>query len=371
MEVSQSSKKVEVSSSKQERNYQIDVLKFIFILFVFLSHTTPFINKNTEFVMPHAIGYWAVFFFFIVSGFLMIKSQIKRAESDKINPGKGALDFVLNKFKSLAFPYIVSFFIALIVYIIIYGINLSIVRVIPELLCIHRIGLDSITINGSVWYISAMLIAMLPLYYILTKNRSFYIYVFAPIVALLSYAYIFHLEEPYMSNGAYINFLTIGVIRAVNGLCFGSITWIIYEKLIKSVVKKSQKILITIVEILLYFTIFAVWFSTNNYKEAFSVMLLLPPALAITFSQASYISTLFRFKFLKHIAPISLAIFFNHWAARVVVMNYFPNESYKSCVGIMFGLTIVFSIIYFIIIKLAKLLWDKKLKAIFTETTEV
>lgn len=347
------------SSNNQKRNYQIDVMKFIFILFVFLSHTTPFLGEKTKFTMPHAIGWWSVFFFFIISGFFMVKSQRKREETDKFNPGKSALEFVINKFKSVALPYTVSFFIALIVYIIVHGFSLSLVRVIPEFLCIHRIGLNPITINGSVWYISAMLIAMLPLYYILTKHKDFYLYVFAPLVSLLSYAYIFNFDSPYMSNAAYLDFFTVGVIRAINGICFGAISWIISEKLIKSVVKKSQKILITALEILLYFAIFAVWFSTNNYKDVFSIMLLLPFALAITFSQTSYVSALFRFKFLKYVSSISLAIFFNHWAARVVVINYFADGSYKFCVGIMLGLTIIFSVIYFITIKLVRLLWKK------------
>ena len=48
-----------------QRSYQFEVMKLFFAAMVFLSHTNTFIGENTTFVIPHAAGVWAVFFFFI------------------------------------------------------------------------------------------------------------------------------------------------------------------------------------------------------------------------------------------------------------------------------------------------------------------
>lgn len=346
-------------NEKRTKNYQIDFMKFIFIIFVFISHTTPFLKSNTSFVIPHAIGWWAVFFFFIVSGFFMILSYERRGEEQKLNPGYSAFVFVINKLKSLATPFLTSFFIGVIIYIYINGFNISIIKTLPELLFINRIGIDSLVINGSTWYISAMLIAMLPLYYILAKNKDYYIYVFSPIVALLSYGYIYHFDMPYQNNSLYLNILTVGVFRAINGICVGAITYLICNKIKEIITTKRQKVLLTFLEIILYLIIFITWFNTNDYKIVFSVMLLLPIALGITFSQKSYISILFKSSKFEVIKSISLAIFFNHWSARVIVKTYFINERYRTCVLLMILITFIISIFYVLIIKLSKLLYKK------------
>ena len=45
--------------------------------------------------------------------------------------------------------------------------------------------------NEPTWYISALFIAMLPLAYIMIKNRDFYVHVFAPITAIILFGYMF------------------------------------------------------------------------------------------------------------------------------------------------------------------------------------
>lgn len=175
--------------SVASRNYQIDILKLALSIFVFLSHTNVFIDPNTSVRLPESLGWVSVHFFFMISGFLMIKS------CSKINcfegaAGKCAFEFVINKFKKIS----VSYWIATILLVIVtclcrthlhdpIKINEVMIKMIPELLAVNNAGV-LLEYNSPVWYISAMLLVMLPLSYLLIRNKDLYIYVFSPISAL-------------------------------------------------------------------------------------------------------------------------------------------------------------------------------------------
>ena len=157
-----------------------------------------------------------------------------------------------------------------------------------------------------------------------------------------------------------------GVIRALCGLCFGVIAWLIYNKLFYMVRKKSQMVLLTVMEALAWGIFFTAWFILRDSKAIFSVMLVLPIALAITFSGKSYIYRLFHFKCMRFFSPISLAIYLNHWITRYVVVQLFPGCSYKMSLSLMAAFTVVSCSLYYIIMKLCRFLWSKKLKKVFS-----
>ena len=61
------------------RNYQLDFMKLLASFLVFANHTDCFIQENTKGVTQGylgRLGYWGVFFFFIVSGLLMVHHYI-------------------------------------------------------------------------------------------------------------------------------------------------------------------------------------------------------------------------------------------------------------------------------------------------------
>jgi peptidoglycan/LPS O-acetylase OafA/YrhL len=157
-----------------------------------------------------------------------------------------------------------------------------------------------------------------------------------------------------------------GIIRALCGLCFGVVAYLISDKLKKRVNTKSGMIVVTALEIFCWGNFFFVSIVLADEKAGYSVLFLLPVAVGIAFSQKSYIFRLFRFKWMRFFAPASLAIYLNQWAARYAVTKIFPNCSYKFAVAMMAALTLVNCLLYFIIMKLCKILWHKKLKNIFS-----
>ncbi len=346
------------------RSYQLDVMKLFFALIVLVSHTDAFIGNNTKFVIPHAAGWWGVFFFFIVSGMLMVNSQAKR-QPDSASPAKAASEYVTRRLKSLMNPYLSALFLNFLIFRLFLfrqGERLFLVdgvQILTQALFLSATSLDNFLLNAPAWYISAMLIVMLPLYYLLSRSREFYIYIFAPLTAIFTYAWCFNQENHYFAFWQYYGLVSGGIVLAVMGMSFGAVSWMIAEKL-RQRTGKACRATVTALEILLYGLIFYVWFSPRCSAEpAYAVMLLMPVAVAISFSEASYISGLFRVPALKNLAPVSLAVYLNHISAWRIVHGLYLGRSYKFCLFAVLVFTIVHCPFYFLIMRIAHLIWEK------------
>lgn len=343
-----------------QRSYQFEVMKLFFAAMVFLSHTNTFIGENTTFVIPHAAGVWAVFFFFIVSGMLMVNSRMRQGAETQ-SPAEAASAYVTKRLKGLLNPYWSALFLNYVVFrifILLRGGKLFLVdciKVLPQVLFLSATSLDNFLLNSPAWYISAMLIVMLPFYYLLTKSKDTYLYIFAPLTAILLYVWCFQQEGHYFVFYEYYGLFSGGLVLAAMGLSFGAVSWLIAEKL-----NRTERILVTMVELILYGTIFAVWFSPNcGAESAYSVMLLMPIAIGVSFSQVSYVSCLFQVKSLKKLAPISLAVYLNHICAWRIVNELFLGRSYRFCLFAMILFTATICPVYFLVMHISHCLWEK------------
>ncbi len=361
-----------------KRNYQLDVLKLFFTLMVFLYHTGyHFSNENTT--MPfemtwQPIGQVSVHSFFIISGLLMINSFCRKADVYEKEPGKYALGFTMNKYKAIALPYLTALFIHVCIYFYCHESDLATEKLpmlVPEILPIFQSGVNVSMINFHTWYISAMLISLLPLSYILFKNKDLYINVFAPVAALLTMGFMYSSEytgskHHLLGNNMFCGFINGGLIRAACGICFGAVAWLIYKKIDTGVKEKKQRILLTIAEILLYLLFFYVWFHTDGRPQyTYIAKLLLPVIIAVVFSQKSYISCLFKSKLFSKCGSLSLAIYLTHWAGEKIIKEFYPDESFKYSLLLMVIFTACSCVVYYLLMFLAKFIWSKKLRELF------
>ncbi len=230
------------------------------------------------------------------------------------------------------------------------------IRVIPELLGVTQSGIG-LMYNSPTWYLSAMFIVMLPLSYLFLKNQNLYLYVLAPIAGLFSLSYLnYNWNEPVPIADSFI----ICIVRAVCGILHGGIAWIIYEKLCGLAENKGLKVILTIVEAFLNAAFFYTWIFNGYTRETlFSSLLLLPFIVAIAFSGKSYISCLFKFRFMKCFASLSCTIFLNHFAAMYVASALAPDENYFVQLILTELITAIFSTVNFITVKVVKCVWKK------------
>lgn len=348
------------------KNYEISFLKFIFTIIVIYSHTTSFMDEGMETIRRNCgqSGYWAVHFFFIVSGYLMISHYFKN--KPQFLAGKESWKFIERKFRSIAMQYYVAFFISLCIYLIVYiytndentvsKLIQIVVGTIPEFFVVKQIGFNgSLMMNGATWYISAMLICMIPLYYMLVKNPDFFLYIFSPLGAFLIYGFLYNYESPILANSKFVCFTTGAIIRAFCGLLFGVCTYLVSEKIKEIIISSRQQKYITILEAAIYILIFySLFTSDRTIKYCYTVMLLLPVAVAITFSGKSHIRDKFHCKLFYGLDSISLALYLNHWRPMKMTELMFSGGGYTYSVATMITLTLIQVCIYFGIIKAVK-----------------
>lgn len=354
-----------MGEKKASRNYQIDVLKLFLSLLVFVNHSRVFIGSNTGIRIPDTLGWISVHFFFMISGFLLIKSLYSK-NINAPEAGVFSFNYVLNKFKRIALSYwtATAIFIALRCIVTVYqhnALDISdiIIKAIPELFAVNNAGVR-LEYNSPTWYISAML----PLSYLMIRNKNFFVYVFSPTAALFTLGYMYQqCDSHFIDRSTWCGFILASIIRAVCGISFGGIVYIIYEKLIALQDTKENLLLMTVTELLLNIIFFGTWFFSKNNETLYSAQLLIPVMIAIAFSEKSYITRLFKAKWLRYSGSLSLSIYFNHWAARYIVIKVFGSMSYKESVIYMALFTAALCILNSLTVKLIKFLWDKKHKS--------
>jgi len=363
-----SSRTRSVKHDAEQRNYELDFLKFIFTICVFMSHTGVFRKENTNIILPPQFGQVSVFFFFVVSGMLMANSILKK-QINTTEYGKLAVVFVINKIKVLAGDVYAALFVFMAVYIFTIPLNKipgELVKMVPELFFVTRAGI-SITYNVPGWYLSAMFLAMLPLAYLLYRNRDFTLHILAPILAVFILGWLcqtndYCFPDQHKMHGLFLG----GMYSAVSGLCFGICAYNIYIRLCKAGINENGRMLLTATEAFLYGVFFGTWFLLRNNRMIMSAILLLPVAAAITFSGKSYITGLFQFKWMKYLAPVSLTIYLNQWIGRVLVQKYFAERSYGFCVSMMAFITLCSCLLSTLTKRISKYVWKEKLKTVFT-----
>ncbi len=105
------------NKEENPRNYEIDFFKLIFAMLVFIAHSSFFMSADAK--LPPMLGSISVHFFFIVSGMLMANS-IHKSKCDSEVAAENAISFIVKKIKKIMFPYWVSLFVFILVYIYAY-----------------------------------------------------------------------------------------------------------------------------------------------------------------------------------------------------------------------------------------------------------
>ena len=208
---------------------------------------------------------------------------------------------------------------------------------------------------------------MLPLAYLLYRNRDFTLHILAPILAVFILGWLcqtndYCFPDQHKMHGLFLG----GMYSAVSGLCFGICAYNMYIRIGKAKMNENGRMFLTVTEVLLYGVFFGTWFLLRNNRMIMSAILLLPVAAAITFSGKSYIAGLFQFKWMKYLAPVSLTIYLNQWIGRVLVQKYFAERSYGFCVSVMAFIMLCSCLLSTLTKRISKYVWKEKLKTVFT-----
>ena len=353
----------------KKRNGSLDLLKFLFALMIVFFHGKNLSNDGTYIFTGGNIG---VEFFFIVSGCLMAASATRKEMTTTL--GRDTKDFIIHKIKGLMPNYYVAFIIAFLVVhrdvpnaAVFFG---DLANSIWELLLITATGLgqDNGLNNGPVWYLSAMLLAMIIIWPLMRKYKDTFLYIIAPVALLILLGFTYHNWAHFGGANIWFGQVLKGTVRAFMGILIGSVIYLVSSKLQSLNLSKLSIALLSIAEISGYISIFVINFYYGRNREDWLYLFLLSVCVTITMSNVSIWATCLQGSVCSWLGVFSYSLYLGHGFWSSAVPEIFPNMTYWERMPIYLGLAFGTGLfIHFVSIGLRRL-WannSKKIKAVF------
>ncbi len=207
---------------KHARNHTIELLRFLFAGIVVLHHSRYLFGDENCYFLG---GSLAVEFFLFVSGYLLMAGVEKAGNSDALL-GEETLRFIFHKMSGFLPEFLIAWWIGFAAAALLQKWNIGQIwdafrDNFWELTLVKMSGLFTGGINGVMWYLSAMLLAMAILYPLLRKYQDMMSRIICPLLALFIYGYLCreygHPRDPAAWNGMFYK----GFLRTMAGLCSG------------------------------------------------------------------------------------------------------------------------------------------------------
>ena len=250
-----------VLHTKQKmRNNTIEVMRLCFIIAVIFNHARLFHKP--------IINGIAVEFFFIVSGFLLLKD----INTKNIDLEKNTIRFLYKKVKGF---YPAMFISTLLAFCItecfalsgVEGIAENKLYLVSDFLLLQMFNFPTYSATGVVWYLSAMIGAIILLIPLLKKYNSECIYLYLMILVFLIYGFINVkynrinvILEPFDREG----FILCGLARGIAGISLGCLSFKLCCFLKDMNISKQKEKILTAIEILSYLSTFYIGFLYKN-----------------------------------------------------------------------------------------------------------
>lgn len=234
------------------KNNFIELLRFACTILIVLRHRSGMGFSITT-------GRYAsilVEFFFLLSGMFMARSAEQEQVNGASRVGAQTLRYVGRKYGRFIHYYVFAFILAFLLSAIaeryslkqtLYGAGFSVF----ELLMIRMGGVaPGLWYNGSMWYLSAMLLAILLLYPILLRRYEVFSRVFAPLIAVVGYGILFQNTKDFTDAGLWLGIGYASTLRAIAAMSLGCFAWECVKGFLKLQFRAWVKHALTILELL-------------------------------------------------------------------------------------------------------------------------
>ena len=219
------------------RSGEIDVLRLLFAFTIMAYHLCSAFGKG---YIRH--GYIGVEFFFVVSGFLAAKHIASKRKKDPNYPSNAdtaseTWQFILNKAGQFYRYYICASILKFIaIYLIIE--QHTVAEALKEL--VHGIPVFTLTFlwlhtdtnifyNRGMWYVSAMLLALIVLYPIMQRHFSFSTKWIFPVVSVILLRFLYTTYGTIARYKTATAFVDAGVLRAIAEIAAGASLYALSE----------------------------------------------------------------------------------------------------------------------------------------------
>lgn len=324
----------------------IDLLKFLLAIAVVVLHASE--DEVFSGTTGHlSMGGIAVEGFFVISGCLMCSSAERDAARSTSSLGEDTVRFIWRKVKGILVPYVVAVVIYFACWMHTTGWEMLAVegdgafcrhvfRWLPNVLLVFMGGVlqDTALINV-VWYISAMLIAMLVIYPLVRRLGRNYTMVAAPFCALMLMGFVYNTGGgDYKETVALVGFAPQGLVRAFIGINLGCVAYELAQHLKSLDLTNLARALLTVTAACLL----AIYFCVMEFgedKDCYPMVLLLPAFIGVLYSGRAAGSSLLDNRVSSYLGKASTYIYLYHAALRRVLYAYAPGLTYLQALAIM------------------------------------
>ena len=297
----------------------IDLLRLVFSVVVMLRHT-EYLLGDLE-IVPFAGGAFAVEFFFLVSGYLMM-AAIDKAQKATPDPAVGlgseTVGFLKKKFLSFFPELLISGFIGLAFISYAKGYTLSqaftlLCKSISEFFLLKQYGFVWGHINNVTWYLSSMLMAMFMLYPLVRKYTNVMLNVGLPLIVLFLLGYLHQnvgsLRGPTIELG--ITFR--GNIRAVAEIALGMLLFRPAQKLKAMNMTTFGRIGITVAKWACFLICIMYMYPNKWGKQDFLFLFVMAAGILLAFSCQGIDTKFFSHKIFTFFGKLSLPVYLCHF----------------------------------------------------------
>lgn len=280
----------------QKKNNSIEFLRFLFMSILVSWH------GNFDFF---AHGYLVVEFFFILSGYLIYTSLIKK--------NKGTLQYTLDKIKRTYLEYIIAcvFMFGLVALHAFVDKKLfftldNVFIFITEALLLQNIGIFSGGFNYPLWYFSVLIWGGGGLYALLKYNKRLTVNIILPLYILLFYTYIFGKRDSIECWDKDIFY--IPMLRGLADMSIGIITAELSLKILPKI--KRTLLLFDIVSVISFLLLFIVFYTDKTYDRY--TIIFVPILILNCVSEKGVLCRLLNLKFFSQLGGITYEMYILH-----------------------------------------------------------
>lgn len=288
---------------KEGRNSAIEFLRFFIIMCVVVHH----------YCGRAPAGYLGVDFFFLLSGFLLMKHFADSDVAINEGPALTAAKYTKGRYLRILPYYLIAFFLSLVLSVCMWR-GGSLAGVIEnnfwELLMLEAFGFTENLIVGPGWYCSALIIAGFCIYFLLAKNQKTYLYVVAPISLFLIFAWMDRSLGNLNRWLQYDTFISTGVLRGFAEMGLGCISYQIYKWLRTKNVE--NRVASTTFEFICFSYIIYIIFKVGPSQKDFVCVFAMAALIISVFVGNSLWSELLNNRLSRFLGSISIGIYLNH-----------------------------------------------------------
>lgn len=309
------------------QNRAMELYRFVAAVLILCYHCYwfAFREDGTQF-----IGFYLfVELFFILSGFLMARSvSLRASEEDRLHPAEATGVYIRKRLRQLYPHHLLSWILvaALRIWLMkdIYPIEVAQIGW-AELLLVNIFGfVRGEYINIVCWYLSALVFASIPIYYLLLRNRKAFLKVIAPVLIVVLYGTIFDRKGSLANTILFTRYSPfLGFYRAVADITVGCIAYGIYEWM-ADVKIPGERLWATAVEGMIFLA-GGMWMFSNSGKGDFLLVPLFAAFVISVFRGKSLFSRLFDRPLSAWLGKLSYAFFLNNLVVIYPCMHFFPG----------------------------------------------